>query len=580
MFHPQASYLQHQEFWGFWETHTFPVPHVRRPPLFAYPEPPPQPQLARSELLDRVENFLATQPLTDSLATRIKNYYGYVTRRRFNDRDDQELVASLPSDLRRAVLQAMHSQLVKRVPFLREAAVYHEALVLEITAALKLEFFSKGDCVVSEGGWDTELYFVTEGILHVRQYVADSHAGPADIAGGLGNTPTRDDPGLKIAAAAAPPPQAGVIAASGVKAAAPVIPTTTAGDGDGDGDGDDEDTPRNGPAGASSRSRGGGSGGEIAGNPTGSHRKVSIVRRWLAATAGGGIQAHSSPGDVVLEMYSGNTVSARAATRDDAEGRPVTTAATSQPLPRPPPAELEAVSADGREPRFVTRSGSGLESFSPSFNAQDPGIRVGGGGVGGGGFGGGSFAVEELHPAMSPVPQGKSRSLYDSNVRSKRLKELKEGHYFGEYGCLTGCPRTATVIAVQMCEVYCLKRSDLKAAMSKWPGLEAAWKRCEEYGTRERGRLRLHLQADHAPRSLSLMAVEDPYDNRLHDSAVKAVCNSQKRYQDFLDHFGGAAGIIATEPSRVAAAAVAVAATARRDRVSSESGLVDAPAAH
>ena len=26
---------------------------------------------------------------------------------------------------------------------------------------LKLEFYSKGDCVVMEGGWDTEMYFVT-----------------------------------------------------------------------------------------------------------------------------------------------------------------------------------------------------------------------------------------------------------------------------------------------------------------------------------------------------------------------------------------------------------------------------------
>ncbi|GIL68030.1 hypothetical protein Vafri_21313, partial [Volvox africanus] len=152
--------------------------------------------------------------------------------------------------------------------------------------------------------------------------------------------------------------------------------------------------------------------------------------------------------------------------------------------------------------------------------------------------------------------------------------------YFGEYGCLTGCPRTATVVAVQICEVYCLKRSDLKAAMSKWPGLDAAWKRCEEYGTRERDRLRLRLQADHTQSSLALMAVEDPYDNRLHDSAAKAVINSQKRYQDFLRHFGGAAGIIAAAPGRTTAAAESVAAAAWRDGVRSEPVSVIAPSAH
>ncbi|GLI63367.1 hypothetical protein VaNZ11_006304 [Volvox africanus] len=553
-------------------------------------------ELARSELLDRVESFLEAQPLTTGLATRIKNYFEYVARRRFNDRDDQQLVASLPSDLRRAVLRAMHSKLVKQVPFLRAAAAHHEALVLEITAALKLEFYTKGEVVVSEGGWDSELYFVTEGTLQVRQYTADWGVGPAATAGGLRGptspTDTNGDAGLRLAAAAVsdamPPPQAGIVAVRGsVAAAAATSAATTAGDGDGGSDIGDEVAPGNVTAGCSFRSRGGG-GGEVEGNPRRSPTNFSMVRKWLATAVGGVTQAQPSPGDVVLKLYGENAVSAHTSNRDDgARGEQLATAAASPPPPTPPllQVKLGAAPTDGRDQRFVRGSGSGFElgSVPPCSSGRDPGIHIGASsGVGGGGVGGvsvsghvvggGSFAAEELQPVMSPMQQGlwKSRSLYDSNLRYRRLKELKKGHYFGEYGCLTGCPRTATVVAVQMCEVYCLKRSDLKAAMSKWPGLEAAWKRCEEYGMRERDRLRLCLQANHTQRSLALIAVEDPYDNRPHDRATNAVVNSEKRYQDFLGHFGGAAGVIAAAPGRGTAAAESVAAVMQRDGIRSE----------
>ncbi|GIL58083.1 hypothetical protein Vafri_13279, partial [Volvox africanus] len=452
-------------------------------------------ELARSELLDRVESFLEAQPLTTGLATRIKNYFEYVTRRRFNDRDDQQLVANLPSDLRRAVLRAMHIKLVSRVPFLREAAAHHEALVLEITAALKLEFFSRGEVVVSEGGWDTELYFVTEGTLHVRQYTADSSVVPAATAGGLGGptspTNTKDDAALNLVAAAAPdavpPPQAGIVVDSGGRAAtAATSAATIAGDGEGGSDTGGEVAPGSGPAGCSVRSRGGGSGGEIEGNSRRFPTNFSMVRKWLGTAVGGVTQAQPSPGDVVLQLYSENAVSGRASNRDDgAGGGPLATAVALSPTPTPPllQTKLEVVSKDEREQRFVRGSGSGfgVGRVPPCSSCQGPGARIGGGpggvSVSASGVGGSSFAAEELQPVMSPMSQGrwKGRSLYDSNARYRRLKDLKKGHYFGEYGCLTGCPRTATVVAVQICEVYCLKRSDLKAAMSKWPGLDAAW---------------------------------------------------------------------------------------------------------
>ncbi|KAG2430911.1 hypothetical protein HXX76_009883 [Chlamydomonas incerta] len=144
--------------------------------------------VARNEVSQRVEDFLNSQPLPSALAAKVKAYYGYVAAKPFNDEGDRAFVAELPCDMRADVLREMHCGLISRVPLFKTlfpskapaagapAPYVHPGLVLELVAVLKLEFYTKGDCVVMEGGWDTEMYFVTEGVLSVRQYRADNVA--------------------------------------------------------------------------------------------------------------------------------------------------------------------------------------------------------------------------------------------------------------------------------------------------------------------------------------------------------------------------------------------------------------------
>ena len=46
---------------------------------------------------------------------------------------------------------------------------------------------------------------------------------------------------------------------------------------------------------------------------------------------------------------------------------------------------------------------------------------------------------------------------------------LQDGEFFGEYSCLTGSPRTATVVAVEYSELYSLSKNDLEKMLVDWP---------------------------------------------------------------------------------------------------------------
>eukprot|EP00873_Tetraselmis_striata_P001968 jgi/Tetstr1/422232/TSEL_013084.t1 len=54
-----------------------------------------------------------------------------------------------------------------------------------------------------------------------------------------------------------------------------------------------------------------------------------------------------------------------------------------------------------------------------------------------------------------------------------RMGELVAGEFFGEYSCLTGSPRTATVTAMEYSELYSLSKHDLENMLTEWPEMSA-----------------------------------------------------------------------------------------------------------
>ena len=59
--------------------------------------------------------------------------------------------------------------------------------------------------------------------------------------------------------------------------------------------------------------------------------------------------------------------------------------------------------------------------------------------------------------------------LYDPSRPYVRRSTLAAGSYFGEYACLTGKKRTASVVALTLCELYCLTRRDYLRCLKNWP---------------------------------------------------------------------------------------------------------------
>jgi CRP-like cAMP-binding protein len=53
----------------------------------------------------------------------------------------------------------------------------------------------------------------------------------------------------------------------------------------------------------------------------------------------------------------------------------------------------------------------------------------------------------------------------------RRLARLRAGQQFGEQACWTGCRRTASVVTITQCELYCLSRNDLLHLTKEWPEL-------------------------------------------------------------------------------------------------------------
>jgi CRP-like cAMP-binding protein len=51
----------------------------------------------------------------------------------------------------------------------------------------------------------------------------------------------------------------------------------------------------------------------------------------------------------------------------------------------------------------------------------------------------------------------------------RRIGRLYAGQHFGEVACWTGARRTASVVTITTCELYCLSRPSLLQLVEEWP---------------------------------------------------------------------------------------------------------------
>ncbi|PNH04113.1 Protein LAP2 [Tetrabaena socialis] len=169
-----------------------------------------------------------------------------------------------------------------------------------------------------------------------------------------------------------------------------------------------------------------------------SHAPAAAAAAAAAAGGGGGggLQAEAEWGDAAYELYAGSYLQ------------------PPPPPPSPPPPRRKGSGGGG--------AGAGVEA-APGAASQPPFAMASG------------VAAAQAAEAAALPPRRQWRMLYSDSVPFKHVRTLKPNSFFGEYGCLTGCPRTASVVARRASELYVLVRADLAAALGGWADLRAVW---------------------------------------------------------------------------------------------------------
>eukprot|EP00873_Tetraselmis_striata_P000645 jgi/Tetstr1/420909/TSEL_011972.t1 len=94
---------------------------------------------------------------------------------------------------------------------------------------------------------------------------------------------------------------------------------------------------------------------------------------------------------------------------------------------------------------------------------------------------------EEDAPNLKRTTKMRRCNTGDPSIYLK-IGELQAGQYFGEYSCLTGEMRTATVVAVQYSELYSLSKATLDGMIDTWPHMAVElYNLVEEMGEMSKG---------------------------------------------------------------------------------------------
>jgi CRP-like cAMP-binding protein len=115
------------------------------------------------EKTSQIERFMDHRRLPASLRNRTRNYLEYLWQVR-QGIDERSLVQQLPTTLRAEILCHEVFDLLKRQRFLDAAP---DGIIRLIALELKLNVFSPGDDIVSEGDMAFELFFIQKGAVEV-----------------------------------------------------------------------------------------------------------------------------------------------------------------------------------------------------------------------------------------------------------------------------------------------------------------------------------------------------------------------------------------------------------------------------
>ncbi|KAG1662193.1 hypothetical protein FOA52_015819 [Chlamydomonas sp. UWO 241] len=114
----------------------------------------------------QVDLFLKGRSIPKDLADKVRGFYNYTVAREVQS-DEAEIISGLSTNLRMQVIMHLYSDVLERVAIFQGRP---PEFISAIVTHLKLEYFSPGDVVLTQGEIGHEMYFVGEGSLEVRVY--------------------------------------------------------------------------------------------------------------------------------------------------------------------------------------------------------------------------------------------------------------------------------------------------------------------------------------------------------------------------------------------------------------------------
>jgi len=115
------------------------------------------------EKIQAVREYISYRRIPQQLANKIERHYGYAWKRSQVFKE-QDILAELPQALRTECSLYIHQDIIKKVPLLSELG---PNVVPSLVSRLKPALASRGDVIIKEGLFGTEMFFVSTGNLVV-----------------------------------------------------------------------------------------------------------------------------------------------------------------------------------------------------------------------------------------------------------------------------------------------------------------------------------------------------------------------------------------------------------------------------
>ncbi|GMH45876.1 hypothetical protein BSKO_13839 [Bryopsis sp. KO-2023] len=114
----------------------------------------------------RIDEFLKNRKVPTALCNRIRQFYGYIVDKEVRN-DETDIISGLPNKMRVEVVLFLFRDIMSKVMYFDNKA---PQFIAELVMMMKIEFYAPEDFVVVQGEMSTEMYFIGEGTLAIRNY--------------------------------------------------------------------------------------------------------------------------------------------------------------------------------------------------------------------------------------------------------------------------------------------------------------------------------------------------------------------------------------------------------------------------